>query len=107
MRLTDAEVHQLIHAISAFLQNGPAELRLYGSRLDDHLQTDGIDLLIITEQVDYADNLLRLKNVILASLKKQMADQKIDLKIAAKEDVSHDPFLKMILPKSVLLYRFG
>ena len=105
MRLTDAEVHQIIHAMSSFMQNGGAELRLYGNRLID--KGDDIDLLVVTETVDYADNLTQLKKIILASLKKHLAQPKIELKICAKEDVPYDPFLKMILPKSVLLYRFG
>lgn len=99
MRLTDAQIHQLIQAVSSFMQNGPAELRLYGT-------TEDIKLLILTDQTDFADNLMKLKPLILTSIKKHLGDQKINLKISAKEDVNQDPFLKMILPKSIVLYRW-
>lgn len=106
MRLTDAQIHALINGLTPFIHGASAELRLYGSKMDDHLKGGGIDLLILTDQAGLADNLMELKQVLLANMKKHMGDQKIDLKISAKQDVNQDIFLKMILTKSVLLHRW-
>lgn len=107
MRLTDAQVHQIIQALRSFMHNGLVELRLYGSRLDDHAKDGDIDLLLLVEQVDFADNLMELKPVMLAGLRRALGDQKINLKISAKEDVAGDTYLKTLVSKSLILYRFG
>lgn len=106
MRLTDAQKHALINGLTPFIHGAGAELRLYGSRVHDHLKGGDIDLLLLTDQAGLADSLMDLKHVLLANMKKYLGDQKIDLKISAKQDVNQDIFLKMIITKSILLYRW-
>lgn len=106
MRLTDAQVHALISGLTPFIHGAHVELRLHGSRVHDHLKGGDIDLLILTDQVGVADNLLGLKHVLLSHMKKFIGDQKIDLLIAAKEDIPQDPFLTLIVPDSIVLYRW-
>jgi hypothetical protein len=106
MRLTDAQVHALINGLTPFIHGARVELRLYGSRVHDHMKGGDIDLLILTEQAGVADSLMELKHVLLSNMKKFIGDQKIDLKIVAQEDVATDSFLKMVLPSSILLHRW-
>lgn len=106
MRLTDKQVDQIIDALDGFLQNQSAELRLFGSRVQDQLKGGDIDLLILTERQKTASQLLEKKHYILAQIKKNLGDQKIDLTIAAHNDLQSDAFLKMIFPQSVLLKKW-
>lgn len=103
MRLTQDQVSSLIVGLDPFIQNDYAELRLFGSRINDELKGGDIDLLILTEHLELAESLLELKHRVLANIKKYVGDQKIDLTIAAKQDVQQDAFLKMIVPGSIVL----
>lgn len=106
MRLTSEQVTQLITALNPFVQDNVAELRLYGSRARDDLKGGDIDLLLLVEHEEFASRLRSEKYYLLAEIKKNLGEQKIDLTIATQADVNHDPFLKMIFPESVLLKRW-
>jgi hypothetical protein len=105
MRLTPKEVNGIVVALSPFIDNFSAELRLYGSRTKDELKGGDIDLLLITEQKEAATALLMQKHKILAAIKHLIGEQHIDLKIIARLAIADDPFVNIILPGSILLYR--
>ena len=46
------------------------------------------------------------KHILLAAIKKQLGDQKINLLIATKENAQTYVFLQMIMPQSVNLKTF-
>jgi hypothetical protein len=106
MRLNEKEVAGIVEALGIFLINGPAELRLYGSRVDDQAKGGDIDLLVIFEDQESAAKLIYKKPEILVAMKKLLGERRIDLKIAAVAELNEDPFLKTVFPKSILLHRY-
>lgn len=103
MRLTPGEIKHLINAAAEFIGENPAELRLFGSRVDDRQKGGDIDLLWLVFDIAIKNQLNAQKHVILARMKELLGDQKIDLKIAEINEVDIDPFLKIIYPKSLTL----
>lgn len=98
MRLQESVKHKLIGTLDETL-HCQYELRLYGSRLDDNAKGGDIDLLLIIDKSTLSD-LKKIKHRLLATLKKGIGEQKIDLTICSLEDTKNDPFLKLIYPQS-------
>lgn len=107
MRLTPQQVSSLISAITPFIQQKQIELRLYGSRIHDHLKGGDIDLLLITQEEIVANKLREEKHLLLAQIKKYLGEQKIDLTITTSQEINNDPFLKLILPESFVLHTWN
>ena len=103
MRLSKQQITLIINAISPFIANESCELRLFGSRVHDEAKGGDIDLLLVTDKEKLLNSLLLNKHKILAAIKKEIGDQKIDLKIASQKEDQSDPFLKIILPDSITL----
>jgi predicted nucleotidyltransferase len=103
MRISKKEVDSIIEALSVFIININAELRLYGSRVDDHAKGGDIDLLLIVSAKDFASQLIYKKPEILVAIKKLLGERRVDLTITTFAEISEDPFLKSIIPKSILL----
>lgn len=98
MRLSAKEITHIIDAITNYL-NHSFELRLYGSRLDDNAKGGDIDLLLIVNN-DEVEQATWNKHRLLANIKQDIGDQKIDLTISSKSLIQSNPFLKMIYPTS-------
>ena len=107
MRLTPQQTTGIILAINSFLEDHPAELRLYGSRVKDDLKGGDIDLLLLLKDADLALKLVEIKHYVISAIKKHIGDQKIDLLITDHLALDHDAFLKMIFPESLLLKKWG
>lgn len=103
MRLTSQEVDHLMSAISTFLAQNNAELRLFGSRVDDHRKGGDIDLLLLLDDMHLKQQLISQKHLILAHLKELLGEQKIDLKIALQAEITTDVFLQHVYPDSICL----
>ena len=106
MRLSQAEVESIILALKSFIKSNNAKLFLFGSRVRDDIKGGDIDLLLLTNDDELADELLSDKHKMLASIKKKIGDQKIDLIIRSSIRDRNDNFLVMILPKAILLDEF-
>jgi hypothetical protein len=107
MRLNKKETDDIIKAVGFFVaKNEAAELRLYGSRVDDKAKGGDIDLLLIVANKEFAAKLIYNKPEILVAIKKLLGERRIDLKITIATELSKDPFLKMIFPTSILLNKF-
>lgn len=107
MRITKSQIQTFIHVISHYLSDDQsAELRLYGSRTDIHKKGGDIDLLLLVKSNKARQSLISNKHHILANIKKEIGDQKIDILIAEINDLNSDPFLQMIYPSSTLLYQW-
>ena len=104
MRLKPADVSTFISVISEYLSNETAELRLYGSRVDDSKKGGDIDLLLVVENKAIVKKLTSVKAEILVAIKKQIGEQKIDLLIVTPNELETDPFLQIILPTSITLH---
>jgi predicted nucleotidyltransferase len=106
MRLTSPEVTGMIKGISVFLLGQKAELKLYGSRVNDNLKGGDIDLLLIVTDEKTKITLLKQKPEILVSIKNYLGEQRIDLKIATTAELRSDPFLQIIAPQAITLHSF-
>ena len=105
MRLAEEEISQIVKVLAIFIGAQKAEIRLYGSRTDDNLKGGDIDLLVLLDESSTVDTLLEKKHHILSQIKALIGEQRIDLKIASKKDLKTDPFLQLIMPTSILLYK--
>lgn len=103
MRLTNKQIQDIILSLTSYISNEHAELRLYGSRVNDSLKGGDIDLLLLVENARFIIELGEKKHYILAAIKKRLGDQKIDLLIADKNNIHEDSFIKMIFPNSISL----
>ena len=103
MRLSSKQIAGIVLSLSPFINNQPAELCLYGSRVNDNLKGGDIDLLLLVEKSDLVTDLNVKKHYILSAIKKTIGDQRIDLLIIDKNKALDDNFIKMILPNSISL----
>ena len=106
MRLSNDEKKGLIKAISVYITDYPVRLYLYGSRIKDELKGGDIDLLLVADDSAIKTFLQTKKHYILAEMKEQIGEQKIDLLITEKSELATDPFLKIIFPTAQLLYQW-
>lgn len=102
MRLKDAEVMGIVNGIEPFITIRPVELRLYGSRVDDNKKGGDIDLMLIVP-TDAKNPMKEIKHKILAEIKKNIGDRKIDLLITDAYSLESDPFVALVLPSSISL----
>jgi len=79
MRLSEKEKQAILNVIR---QSDPdAEVRLFGSRTDDHKKGGDIDLLVLSKRLEYRDKLK-----IRYRLKDELGNRKIDLIITPRPD---------------------
>ena len=102
MRLSNSEIDGIIQGITPFITITPAELRLYGSRVDDQKKGGDIDLLLIVPS-NLKDTIKFEKHKILAKIKNNIGDRKIDLLICDDASLQSDPFVTLIFPTSTAL----
>lgn len=93
MRLDEFERHLILQTIREF--DPKAEIRLFGSRVDDSRKGGDIDLLVISEALTYRDKLL-----IRSRLKEKLGERKIDLIITKKPESA---FIKNAFDESVVI----
>ncbi len=102
MRLKPAVVNAITDSIETYVQDQKAALYLFGSRVDDSKKGGDIDLLFLA-----TPELLTLvqekKYRILADIKHQIGEQKIDLVLSSFENAQADLFIQSILPTALLL----
>lgn len=106
MRLTQKECDEIVASFEDIIENNWAELRLYGSRVNDALRGGDIDLLLLVEKPALLDALRARKHYLLADIKNRIGDQKIDLTLASPKELEEEAFLKVIYPQSLLIHQF-
>jgi predicted nucleotidyltransferase len=106
MRLLRPEIAAITRVLGARLKKGSAALYLFGSRTQDHLKGGDIDLLVLAPAAEIK-GLRAEKHFLLAELKEQIGDQRIDLTLAEPAKARQDPFLARALRAAVLLKRWG
>ena len=99
MRLSEQEKQAFIAALTPFISGG-AELKVFGSRVDDSAKGGDIDLLLIVTDGEARSKVAYHKADILSQIKSQIGDQKIDLLITTEEKIVESTFLKTIIPGS-------
>ncbi len=103
MRLNSQQLTAIVSVFDSFLSSKNAELRLYGSRTNDKLSGGDIDLWLLSNDLALLTTLVEKKHFILAKIKKEIGDQKIDLRFSSFDDLEVDNFLKIIYPNSLVL----
>jgi predicted nucleotidyltransferase len=93
VRLTESEIKAIKQCVQTL--DSHAKTYLFGSRVDSRKKGGDIDLLILSQQLNFDDK-LRLK----IQLFEQIGEQKIDIVIA--KDTS-DPFVRLALKQGVML----
>lgn len=106
MRLTEHEILGILEGIEKRSPSISGELRLYGSRVDDNKKGGDIDLLLIVTGNELKHNLVENKHHILAQIKNNIGDRKIDLLICDSGAIDEDPFVGLIYPESVVLKKW-
>lgn len=96
MRLNKKERDAIVSAIKKF--DPAAEIWLFGSRTRDDLKGGDIDLLIVSEIIDFHE-----KIDILVDIKMKIGEQKIDLKILTPAAKQTDDFAIAVLHDAILL----
>ena len=106
MRLSNKDKNLIISAIDLFIKDIRAELRIFGSRVDDNLKGGDIDLLIIKETSErFIDRWSSVRR-ILTDPKRTIA---LEALVLTPQELSErlakgDQFLAEILKKGEVLY---
>jgi predicted nucleotidyltransferase len=106
MRLSSEALSDIIDVLNAHLILSNAELKLFGSRVNDQAKGGDIDLLVVFPNTLTYEHALEKKLMILVDLKQKLGDQKIDLIFATPNLILSDPFLDMIDENAIVLYKW-
>jgi predicted nucleotidyltransferase len=93
MRLTEKEKIAILESVRKV--DPEAEVYLFGSRTDVLKKGGDIDILVLSDQLEFFDKL-----AIKAALFERIDEQKVDLLIAKHRS---DPFIKLALEKGIRL----
>lgn len=101
MRLTDQQ-RAIIRATVAETFGPGAEVRLFGSRVDDNKRGGDIDLLIETDQVDI-DAIVRAEISFLTKIQQKLGEQKIDVLLDYPSRKVRPPIFSIAKQTGILL----
>ena len=93
MRLREKEQEVIIKAIHSVDED--AVIYLFGSRVDTNKRCGDIDILILSEKIDYGDKLRIKKNIFTV-----LDEQKIDLVVSRDKS---DPFVRTAIRQGIRL----
>ncbi|MBF0363102.1 MAG: nucleotidyltransferase domain-containing protein [Oligoflexia bacterium] len=96
MRLSNKEQQSIVSCIT--LLDPHSKVYLYGSRVDDNKRGGDIDILIVSETLNFQDKLK-----ILVCIEKKIGEQKIDILISKAADVSNNTFIQTFFNEAILL----
>ena len=102
MRVSERDLTYIINAVKDRVGQNKFELRLFGSRVDDHKKGGDLDLVLILSN----DSLVGQKNLrphlFTLDIKKKIGDRKIDFHIISEKDLE-EPFWSLALENSKVL----
>lgn len=98
--MSPKEISSLNSAFAVCLQGISFKLYLFGSRVDDSKKGGDIDLVVVVDS-DSKDQVVGLKSRIRHEIFKTLPEQKIDITVATKAELSQDLFLATIGKKAV------
>jgi predicted nucleotidyltransferase len=93
VRLSEKEIETIKTAVKNFDKN--ARVFIFGSRANPELKGGDIDILIISDSIDW-----KVRRKIKVELIKKIGDRKIDLIVANKKNLE-DPFIKLAMEEGV------
>lgn len=94
MRLSQHEVESIKKRVYA--EDSKAEIYLYGSRVDDEKKGGDIDLLFISQSLEF-----EAKSRILWGLYEDIGEQKIDIVVAKSKEET--PFVEYVFSGAIRL----
>ncbi len=95
MRLKKSDQAKIIQTLKGLLPR-ESQVYLFGSRVREETRGGDIDLLCILPSSQDIRPIKSQKNQILESLKHEIGDRRIDLRICVESDFDDDPFLQSI-----------
>jgi predicted nucleotidyltransferase len=101
MRLTSQQ-QATVRATVAETFGSDAQVRLFGSRVDDTKRGGDIDLLVSTSQSDVA-TLMRAEIALLTKLQMKLGEQKIDVLLDYPSRKVRPPIFNIALQTGILL----
>ena len=101
MRLTSQQ-QATVRATVAETFGSDAQVRLFGSRVDDSKRGGDIDLLVTTNERD-VQALMRAEIALLTKLQNQLGEQKIDLLLDYPSRQVRPPILGIAMQTGILL----
>lgn len=105
MRISALERESFIRCLSKHITQ-PAELMLFGSRIDDNAKGGDIDLLLLVNDNKQKSEISFNKAEILSQIKSEIGDQKIDLIISTRADITTNTFLQSIIESAISLKKW-
>ncbi len=92
MRLRARDIEGIAKALREYKPlNGDFELYLFGSRTDDQKRGGDIDLLLVVPD-SMVDKMISEKHLLVSQAKRYIEDQRVDIVIRTREDLTTDPF---------------
>lgn len=101
MRLTTQQQATVRDSVAEVF-GSDAQVRLFGSRVDDTKRGGDIDLLVTTSERD-VQALMRAEIALLTKLQDQLGEQKIDLLLDYPSRKVHLPILGIAMQTGILL----
>lgn len=95
MRLKIKEVESIVSVLQPILSRTGGKLYLFGSRADDSKKGGDIDLLLVVP-LNELDLCRSQKIKWIDEIHSRLGEQRIDITIAAPEDLESDEFLRSI-----------
>ncbi len=96
LRIDASTKKHIVESIRSF--DAKANIYLYGSRTKGHLKGGDIDLLVISEVLNFGH-----KVDLLILLKLKLGEQKIDLTIKKQIEFINDPFFSTLTDEFILI----
>jgi predicted nucleotidyltransferase len=98
MRISEFEQKCILETFNT-LSTAKSKIYLFGSRLDDMKKGGDIDLLIVFVNNEFKFNFKHLDFIV--ELKKKIGERKIDVTLAAEEELTNDVFLMSVMDSAV------
>lgn len=103
MRLSPKDISEITEALAPFMLLFPCKLYLFGSRVDPLKRGGDIDLLMVVDALEQANELRAARLDMSVSLQKHLGERRVDLTIATASELVTDPFLASIWPSAILI----
>lgn len=100
MRLSQEQSQAILEVVGKVLLHRPAEIFLYGSRVDDNLLGGDIDLVVICATT-WSEDEQKKQFQVLADLKRhpKIGDRKINFSLISMDELKNDSFWQTIKNK--------
>lgn len=107
MRLNRNDIKGILKGIGLEVPLDRVQIYLFGSRTKESLKGGDIDLLIVFSDIESKKIFTNKKFKILASIYREIGEQKIDLHMCNQADLTEDEFYSEIIKNALEIKRDG